>query len=417
MDSVETYLGDIMAAIRPLPPRELALADALGAVLVDDVTARWPLPAFDNSAMDGYAVRAADVSAASADSPVVLAVAGVIAAGDTGRRDLVPGTVIRIMTGAPVPPGADAVVPVEQTDGGADRVAIHASVAEGASIRLTGGDVQPGDVLLTAGTRLGPVHLGLLAAAGHGTVQARPRPRVTVIATGNELVEPGMELIPGQIWESNATMLAAAAREAGCPARRHPIVRDDTEAVLAAVRDAIGDADLLITSGGVSMGGEHDVVKAALSTLGTVNFRKVAMQPGMPQGFGTVGPASTPIFTLPGNPVSAYVSFCLFVRPALDALQSSEQQDSEHQDTKRERAKPVQAVLTEPVRSPAGKRSYLRGTFLRRELDRPIGLVTPVSGQASHQLASLAKANALVLVPEQVTSLDAGETVDVLELP
>jgi molybdopterin molybdotransferase len=165
------------------------------------------------------------------------------------------------------------------------------------------------------------------------------------------------------------------------------------------------------------MGGEHDVVKAALATLGTVTFRKVAMQPGMPQGFGTVGPAGTPIFTLPGNPVSAYVSFCLFVRPALDALQDSEQQKSEQQDSKRERGKPAQAVLTEPVRSPAGKRSFLRGTFMRRELDRPIGLVTPLSGQASHQLASLAKANALVLVPEQVTSLDAGETVDVLELP
>jgi molybdopterin molybdotransferase len=352
--------------------------------------------------MDGYAVRAADVATASEDHPVLLAVDGEIAAGDTGRRDLVPGTVIRIMTGAPMPAGADAVVPVEQTDGGTDRVGIRVPVAEGASIRLTGGDAQPGDVLLTAGTRLGAVHLGLLAAAGHGTVRARPRPRVTVISTGNELVEPGSELVPGQIWESNATMLAAAAREAGCAARRYPIVRDDTDAVLAAVQDALPDADLLITSGGVSMGGEHDVVKAALTTLGTVAFRKVSMQPGMPQGFGTVGSAATPIFTLPGNPVSAYVSFCLFVLPALDALQDSGQ----------ERGKPEQAVLTQPVRSPAAKRSFLRGV-----LDGPAGLVTPVSGQASHQLASLAKANALVIVPEQVTSLDAGETVDVLALP
>ena len=407
MDSVETYLADIRAAIRPLPPRELALAEALGAVLVADVTARWPLPSFDNSAMDGYAVRAADVAAASDDSPVLLAVDGEITAGDTGRRELVPGMVIRIMTGAPMPAGADAVVPVELTDAGIDRVAIRASVAAGASVRLTGGDARPGDLLLTAGTRLGAVHLGLLAAAGHGTVQARPRPRVTVISTGNELVEPGSELIPGQIWESNATMLAAAAREAGCAARRYPIVRDDTDAVLAAVQDALADADLLITSGGVSMGAEHDVVKAALTTLGTVKFRKVAMQPGMPQGFGAVGPASTPIFTLPGNPVSAYVSFCLFVKPALDALQDSEPQDSDQ-----ERAKPEQAVLTQPVRSPAEKRSFLRGV-----LDSQAGLVTPVSGQASHQLASLAKANALVIVPEQVTSLAAGETVDVLELP
>jgi molybdopterin molybdotransferase len=402
MDSIETYLADIASAIRPLAPLELTLSDALGAVLVNDVTARWPLPSFDNSAMDGYAVLAADVAAASEDNPVVLAVDGEVAAGDTGVRELVPGSVIRIMTGAPMPAGADAVVPVEQTDGGTGRVAIRAAVPRGASVRLAGGDARPGDVLLTAGTRLGAVHLGLLAAAGHGTVRARPKPRVTVISTGNELVEPGTELIPGQIWESNATMLAAAAREAGCQARRYPIVRDDTAAVLTAVQDALTDADLLITSGGVSMGAEHDVVKAALSTLGTVTFRQVAMQPGMPQGFGTVGPARTPIFTLPGNPVSAYVSFWLFVRPALDALQ----------DSIRERGKPKQAVLTEPVRSPAEKRSFLRGV-----LDAPAGLVTPVSGQASHQLASLAKANALVIIPEQVTSLDAGETVDVLELP
>jgi molybdopterin molybdotransferase len=402
MDSVETYLADILAAIRPLPSRELALTDALGAVLTDDVTARNPLPSFDNSAMDGYAVRAKDVAAATDDTPVLLAVAGEIAAGDTGRHNLVPGSVIQIMTGAAMPAGADAVVPVELTDGGTERVTIRRAVEAGHAVRLTGGDAQPGALLLTAGTRLGAVHLGLLAAAGHGSVRATPRPRVTVISTGNELVEPGAELIPGQIWESNATMLAAAAREVGCPARRYPIVRDTTDAVLAAVKDALEGADLLVTSGGVSMGGEHDVVKAALGTLGTVTFRKVAMQPGMPQGFGTVGPAATPIFTLPGNPVSAYVSFCLFVRPALDALQ----------DSYRERAKPLQAVLAGPVRSPAERRSFLRGV-----LDAPAGVVTPVSGQASHQLASLARANALVIVPEHITSLDAGATVDVLELP
>ncbi len=402
MDSVEKYLADILATIRPLPARELALADALGAVLAADVTAGHPLPPFDNSAMDGYAVLAADVAAATGEQPVVLPVRGEIAAGDTGRYNLVPGSVLRIMTGAAIPAGADAVVPVELTDGGTAQVAIRQPVDTGNAIRLTGGDAQPGDVLLTAGTRLGAVHLGLLAAAGHGTVLARPRPRVTVISTGDELVEPGTGLIPGQIWESNATMLAAAAREAGCPARRYPIVRDTTSAVLAAVQDAMDGADLLITSGGVSMGGEHDVVKAALATLGTVSFRKVAMQPGMPQGFGTVGPAGTPIFTLPGNPVSAYVSFCLFVRPALDALQ----------DSYRERGKSSQAVLAGPARSPADKRSFLRGI-----LDDTAGLVTPVSGQASHQLASLARANALIIVPEQVTSLAGGETVDVLELP
>jgi len=402
MDSVETYLADITSAIRPLSARELPLADALGAVLADNVTALRPMPSFDNSSMDGYAVRASDVASASKDLPILLPVKGEIAAGDTRRHDLVPGSVLRIMTGAPVPAGADAVVPVELTDGGSDLVAVREPVPAGNAIRRAGGDAQPGDLLLSAGTRLGAVHVALLAAAGHGAAVARPRPRVTVIATGNELVEPGGELVAGQIFESNAVMLSAAARQAGCPAVRYPIVRDDAAAVLAAVQDALETADLLITSGGVSMGGEHDVVKAALSTLGTVTFRRIAMQPGLPQGFGTVGPAATPIFTLPGNPVSAYVSFCLFVRPALDALQG----------LYRERAEPGRATLTEPVQSPPKRRSYLRGI-----LDADTGQVTPVAGQASHQLVSLTRANALIIVPEDATALDAGTSVGVLELP
>ncbi len=402
MDSIEAYLAEITAAIRPLPAREMPLAGAVGAVLTDDVTALHPLPSFDNSAMDGYAVRAGDVAAARSDQPVILAVAGEVAAGDTRRHDLLPGSALRIMTGAPLPAGADAVVPVEQTDGGTERVAITQAVTPGSYVRTVGGDAQPGDLLLSAGTRLGPVHVGLLAAAGHGAVTARPRPRVTVIATGDELVEPGGQLMPGQIFESNALMLAAAARQAGCAAVQYPIVRDDTDLVLAAITDAITNSDLLITSGGVSMGGEHDVVKAALSSLGTVRFRRVALQPGMPQGFGTVGPAATPIFTLPGNPVSAYVSFCLFVRPAMDAMQG----------LFRERTKQAPATLAGPVKSPAGRRSYLRGI-----LDPEVGTVTPVAGQASHQLANLARANALIIVPEEVTSLEAGTSVEVMDLP
>ena len=404
MDSVDSYLSDILAAIVPLAARELALADAYGGVLDADVTAQWPLPAFDNSAMDGYAVLASDVAAASPRAPVTLPVDGEIAAGDTGSRELTPGSCIRIMTGAAMPAVADAVVPVELTDGGTQRVVIRGQVAAGASVRRRGGDAAPGDLLLAAGTRIGPVQLGLLAAAGLGSVLARPRPRVTVISTGDELIEPGQPLVPGQIWESNSVMLAAAARQAGCEARRYPVVRDDADAVLAAVADALTGADLLVTSGGVSMGAEHDVVKAALSKLGTVAFRQVAMQPGMPQGFGVVG-AGTPIFTLPGNPVSAYVSFSLFVAPALDALQNSHSQ----------RSVPVRAVLTAPARSPQGKRSFLRGILDRQS--GAVAQVTPVLGQASHQLASLARANALIVVPEPVTALAAGDPVDVLELP
>ena len=404
MQSVDSYLSEVLAAIRPLPPRELGLDEADGGVLTEDVTAAWPLPPFDNSAMDGYAVVAADVAAATPERPVTLPVRGEVPAGDTSRHEVTPGTCIKIMTGALLPPGADAVVPVEWTDGGeaGGQVSIARPAEPGHAVRRTGGDAAAGDVLLTAGTRLGPVQLGLLAAAGHGTVTARPRPRVTVISTGNELAEPGQPVSPGQIWESNSRMLATAAREAGYLARRHPVVPDHKAAILAALESALPDADLLVTTGGVSMGGEHDVVKAALRDLGTVSFRKVAMQPGMPQGFGTVGTAGRPIFTLPGNPVSAYVSFQLFVRPAAGVLQAIRPQ----------RLASGRAALAAPVRSPRDRRSFLRGI-----LDPAAGTVAPVTGQASHQLASLARANALIVVPESVTELPEGSDVEVLVLP
>ncbi|MGD0375660.1 MAG: gephyrin-like molybdotransferase Glp [Streptosporangiaceae bacterium] len=402
LEPVDTYLGAVLSAIRPLAARELSLAEADGAVLTSDVAAEWPLPPFDNSAMDGYAVLAAEVATASQDAPVTLPVRDAVPAGDTRAHRLVPGSCLRIMTGALLPAGADAIVPVEWTDGGTDQVAIRQPAAAGNAIKRAGDDAVPGDVLLPAGTRLGPAAIGLLAAAGHGTVLARPRPRITVISTGNELAEPGTPVVPGQIWESNSVMLAAAARQLGCPARRYPIVPDDTDALLAAIEDAMAAADLLVTSGGVSMGGEHDVVKAALRRLGTVRFTKVAMQPGMPQGFGVVGEHAIPLFTLPGNPVSAFVSFQLFVRPAVDALQ----------DVEPKRLPGARAVLTAPVRSPAGKRSFLRGI-----LDPESGTVRPVLGQASHQLASLAKANALIIVKERSTEMAEGEIADVLELP
>jgi molybdopterin molybdotransferase len=399
MESVDDYLAEILAAIRPLAPRELSLEDADGGVLAEDITAQWPLPPFDNSAMDGYAVRAADIAAATTDAPVTLPVAGEVAAGDTREHQLAAGSCLRIMTGAPMPAGADAVVPVELTDGGAVQVAIGAAVAAGDSVRRAGDDAAPGDELLAAGIRLGPAALGLLAAAGRVSVLARPRPRVTVLSTGNELAAPGTPVVRGRIWESNSFMLASAARQAGAVAYRQPSVPDDAGHVLAVIEDAAGRADLLVTSGGVSMGGEHDVVKAALERLGTVRFRKVAMQPGMPQGFGIVGTAGTPILTLPGNPVSAFVSFQLFVRPALQALQGTA---SGHQRTAR-------AVLTAPVRSPREKRSFLRGILADDGMK-----ISPLSGQASHQLATLARANALIVVPEQVTGMQQGDVAEVI---
>jgi molybdopterin molybdotransferase len=402
MQSVESYRDEITAAITPVLPEDLPISAADGAVLAEDVTAAWPMPGFDNSAMDGYAVLAADVASASPGCPVRLPVAAEIAAGDTTAWSLEAGQCIKIMTGARLPDGTDAVVPVEWTDGGDEIVTVTQPASKGHAIRLAGDDAKPGDLLLTAGTRLGAAQIGVLASAGHGMVRARRRPRVTVISTGNELAEPGSPLVPGRIWDSNSYMLAAAARHAGCEVTRHPTQRDEPEAVLAAIEHAAATADLLITSGGVSMGGEHDVVKAALTKLGTVTFRKVAMQPGMPQGFGLLGARSTPIFTLPGNPVSAFVSFLVFVEPAVRALQ----------DLPAQLNPPRRSRLAAPVTSPAGRRSFLRGI-----LDPDGAAVTPLTGQSSHQIASLARANALIIVPEAVTAFPAGEVVDVLELP
>jgi molybdopterin molybdotransferase len=402
MQSVDNYTSEIIAAITPLPPTDTPLTAAEGAVLAADAATQWPLPGFDNSAMDGYAVRADDVAGASAQHPVILPVDAEVAAGDTAEYTVPPGRCVKIMTGALLPEGADAVVPVEWTDDGREQVAISRPAPPGNAVRRTGDDAKPGDVLLTAGTKLGPAQIGVLAAAGHGVVRVRCRPKVTVIATGNELAEPGSPLIPGRIWDSNSYMLAAAARHAGCDATRHPSLPDDPGAVLDAIERAALAADVIVTSGGVSMGGEHDVVKAALDKLGSVGFRKVAMQPGMPQGFGLIGgEPGTPIFTLPGNPVSAFVSFWMFVRPAIRVLQGLEAQQ----------APPRRSRLAGPITSPDGKRSFLRGIF-----DELAGTVTPLTGQSSHQIASLARANALIVIPEPVTNLPAGELVDVLEL-
>jgi molybdopterin molybdotransferase len=400
MKSVDEHLAAILAAVRPIAPIELGLLEAEGGVLTEDITASYPLPSFDNSAMDGYAVHAADVSGARPGNPVTLPVVGEIVAGDTGAYAVTQGTAIRIMTGARLPADADAVVPVEWTDGGATKVEVRQAAEPGHAIRRTGEDLHAGDQVLAAGTRVGPVQLGLLAAAGRSAVPVRPRPRAAVLSTGNELAEPGTPVTPGRIWESNSFMLAAAARQAGSIAYRHGAVRDDPRALMAAIEDQLMRADVLITSGGVSMGGEHDVVKDTLSRLGSVEFTKVAMQPGMPQGFGVVGEDQTPIFTLPGNPVSAYVSFQLFVRPALRALQGLDP----------EPLRTVQAMLTGPLRSPAGRRS-----FARAHLERAV--VTPLSGQGSHQLASLAAANALIIVPESVTELAMGDEAEVMWLP
>ncbi|MGI5120161.1 gephyrin-like molybdotransferase Glp [Marinactinospora thermotolerans] len=403
MKSVEQHVADILDVVGPIDPIELDLLRAHGGVLAETVASPVALPQFDNSSMDGYAVRAADVAAAVPGAPVTLPVVADIPAGDASSGAIPPGTCARIMTGAPMPTGADAVVPVEWTDGGVARAAIHHPVRPGNAVRRAGEDVEKGTTVLREGARVGAAELAVLAAVGRRSVRVRPRPRVVVLSTGEELVEPGEPIGPGQIWESNSFMLTAAARDAGCDAYRHGFIGDRPETVLATLDDVVPRADVIVTTGGVSMGA-YDVVKEVLSRLGTVRFEQVAVQPGKPQGFGTVGSPATPILTLPGNPVSSFVSFHLFVRPALFRLRGLPP----------EPLPSVRARLAEPVTSPRGRRSYLRAVV---EYDADGYTAAPALRQGSHQLSALAEANALVVIPEDVTELPAGEEVEALRLP
>jgi molybdopterin molybdotransferase len=365
------------------------LGAAHGRVLAADLAAGVALPGFDNSAMDGYAASAADV----ASTPVRLPVADDIPAGRTDVVPLTPGTVQRIMTGAPLPAGADVIVPVELTDGATDVVEIREAPPPGTHVRRVGEDIAAGSVVVPAGTALGAAQLGVAAAVGLVDVPVRRRPRVVILSTGSELVTPGHPLLPGQIYESNSELLMAAVEEAGGEARRLRFVPDDVNRFLAAIRTELAGADLLITSGGVSAGA-YEVVKDAFQTLGTVEFAKVGMQPGGPQGAGTVD--GVPVVTLPGNPVSAFVSFEVFVRPALRRALGHARPERLH----------VPARLGGPLTSPSGRRQYLRGYY-------ESGEVSQVGGPGSHLVAHLARANCLVVVPEDMTELPAGAEVDV----
>ena len=402
MIPVAQHLARILDVVQPLSPLALGLMDAHGCVLTEDVVAPAPLPGFDNSAVDGYAVRLADVASASEDAPVVLPVTGDVAAGPASPLRVSAGSCVRIMTGAMVPAGADSVLPVEWTDGGVATVVVRRAPSAGANIRRAGEDVAEGDTVLAAGTHLGAVQIGLAAAVGRSRLLVRPRPRVVVVSTGSELVEAGQAPAPGQIVDANSPALTAAAVEAGAIAYRVGIVPDDPRALAATLEDQLVRADVLVTSGGVSVGA-YDVVKEVLSRLGTVSFDKVAMQPGMPQGFGTIGPDATPVFGLPGNPVSALVSFEAFVRPALRKMLGA---------TPLERPR-VRAVTRSELRSPATKTSFLRVAL---SVEKGQYVVTPVSGPGSHLLAGMARATALAVVPEGVERVAPGDAVEVLVL-
>jgi molybdopterin molybdotransferase len=396
MRTVEEHQAVVAGLITATPPVTLPLAETLGLVLADDVVAPLSLPGFDNSAMDGYAVVADDVATATPEHPVLLPVAEDIPAGRTDLLTLKPGTAHRIMTGAPVPAGATAVVPVEATDGATDTVSIRASAKDGQHVRRAGEDVTAGTTVLRAGQVLTPAALGLAAALGLGELKVVPRQRVLVMSTGSELAVPGTPLQPGQIYESNAVMLAAAVRDAGAVVVASPMTGDDVAAFRDALTRHVGDADLIITTGGVSAGA-YEVVKDSLG--GEVDFVKVAMQPGMPQGAGSVH--GIPIITLPGNPVSALMSFEVFIRAPLRTAMGLPNADRPRRT----------AVLSEDLTSPRGKRQFRRGV-----LDRDAGTVTSYGPPASHHLRWLASADCLLEIDEDVADVAAGSPVRVWDL-
>jgi molybdopterin molybdotransferase len=402
LSTVDEHVERIVESLEPLHPYDQPLLEALGLPVCENITAPMDLPAFDNSAMDGYAVYFDDVVTASEDHPVHLPVVGEMAAGQTKLFALSPGTAVRIMTGAPVPQGADAIVPVEWTDGGVASVRITKAPQLDQHVRHKGEDVQIGDVLLEDGSILGPRQLGLLASVGRSQVRSRPRPRIVIMSTGAELREPGTALGHDSVYDANSYMLAAAARTAGAIAYRVGIVSDDPSDFRDALSDQLVRADLVVTSGGVSKGA-YDVVKEVLSELGTVSFGEVGMQPGKPQGFGFVGEDSTPIITLPGNPVSSYVSFEVFVVPAIRRMMGRLPY----------RRPMVRALCSQGFASIPGRQQYVRAQF---EIDGKGAHVAPIGGHGSHLVGDLSEANSLIVVPSEVTSVQGGSQVQVLVL-
>ena len=400
MLTVAQYLNLVLDSVAELPPMELPISEVNGCVLAEDIYARWPLPSFNNSSMDGYAVISADLVDASESSPVILPVIDDIPAGFKSLETLHRGQAIRIMTGAPMPAGADSVIPIESTDGGSQSVQIRASIDLGSCIRHEGEDVKAGDLVLGKGTFVGPRQIALIAAVGHGSISVIPKPRVAVLATGSELVEPGTELKFGLISDSNSFLITATANDSGADAYRLPPAQDDEDKLIEILEDQVHRADLIITTGGVSMGA-YDPVKAAFLKLGTAEFHKVAMQPGMPQGFGSVGESAIPIITLPGNPVSAYISFETFIRPAIRKMRGLTAL-----------ARPQRsAILKGELRSPIDKVQFARARFIEGGQVEPVG-----TGQGSHVLGGLAQADALIAIPVGVDSIASGDQVRVIDV-
>jgi len=395
---VEEARERILSQIKPLQPLELPLQEAEGCVLADDVVAPGDIPDFASSAMDGFAVRSSDVAGATPSSPVELRIVGRALIGRRPESTVGGGESLRIATGAPVPAGADAVVPIENCEVVADTVRILGPWPEGKHVRPAGEDVRGGEVILKAGRRIGAPELGLLATAGFSHPLVHPRPRVVVLSTGDELIPPGQTPEFGQVRDSNGYLLFGALREAGAVPVMAGIVRDEVEDLREVVFSHLVQADAFVSSGGVSVG-ERDVVKAAFFRRGEMDFYKVAMQPGMPQGFGHV--EGKPFFGLPGNPVSVFVSFEVFIRPVLRKMMG-----------RRQLFRPeVTARLDADVSGPIGKTQFARVRVRRTEEG---WIATPTGARGSNLIATVTRANGLAIVPPGVETAAAGTEVDVV---
>ena len=414
MISVEEALSRILAFFSALEPEEKPILDALGQVVAEDVASGMDIPPHDNTAMDGYAVRASDTAGASAEAPVTLRVIGELAAGYLFEGAVEPGTAVRIMTGAPMPSGADAVVPFEETDEQAgrsfgsfsksrDSVGIMKAAMSGANVRRAAEDVRRGQVIIERGAVLHPAQIGVLASLGRATVRVHRRPVVAILSTGDEVREPGQPLQPGQIYDSNAYSIAALVAACGGIPRRLGIAKDTVEALTAKLREGL-DADMLVTSAGVSRG-DYDVVKDVLAKEGEIDFWTVRMRPGKPLAFGAFasGGRRVPHIGLPGNPVSSMVSFELFGRPAIFKMlgRSDWQRPS------------VRAIADERIPNTDERRVFARAIVTMRDGRYHASLTGP---QGSGILTSMAVANALAVVPEDMPGIAAGDDVEALLL-
>ena len=387
----------MLQALDPLEATSVALSEAQGLVLVEDAVAPHPLPPFDNSAMDGYAVRRSDVRAASEHSPVALKVLGEVRAGGANDVEVVPGGAVRIMTGAAIPPGADAVVPVEVTHETDDVVTVSASPPDGGHIRPAGDDINSGTTVVPAGEPLGPGELAVLASLGLSPIEVHRRPRVAVVTTGDELVDPEEPLRPGIIRDSNRLAMAALVSETGAEVSTTLRAADTAAAVESTLAEAAEGADLILVAGGVSVG-RYDFVRATVEQLGAVDFWRVAMQPGKPVVSGHV--KDTPMIGLPGNPVSVHVSFEQFARPAIRKLLGC-----------RSLLRPrLRATLAAPLDKRPGRRHFVR-VKLRFGDDGVVAV--PTGGQGSHIQSSLVGCDGVAIFAEDETHLDAGASVEV----